>query len=443
MSRSLQRRLTWMLSGTILLAALIAALVAFGFAYREATEFQDDLLRQIAVLAGTSGPTDERPRLSDPDSRISLVRLPEDPRPDWLPEPLTPGFHHVEAQSGSLRVFVHRDTRTGQRMIVAQPTETRDEIALTSALQTLVPLLLLLPVIGWLIVRIVRHEFKPIAELTRHLDAQPADRPTPMTHAGVPDEIRPFVHAINRLLERVAELVRHQRRFIADAAHEIRSPLTALSVQAENLTQARSLEAVRERLLPLQAGIERARKLTEQLLSLARLQSGSQPTQQVDVSALARELIAEHLPLADARGIDLGLDERVSVRVTVAPDSLRLVLRNGLENALKHGRDGGEVTLGIDADDQSVIIEVLDDGPGIPAAERIRVLEPFFRLHHGRSEGSGLGLSIAMEAAARLGGALALIERSDGPGLRFCYRHPRSLSGSIFESGHPSEQLSS
>jgi len=159
---------------------------------------------------------------------------------------------------------------------------------------------------------------------------------------------------------------------------------------------------------------------------LARLQAGGQPTQELDVSALARDLIAEHLPLAQAKRIDLGLEERASVRIVGAPDSLRLVLRNGLENALKYGREGGEVTLRIDADPEYATIEVIDDGPGIPAAERARVLEPFHRLEQASGEGNGLGLSIAREAAIRLGGRLELADRSGEPGLTFRYRQRRA-----------------
>ncbi|MTW23081.1 ATP-binding protein [Allochromatium palmeri] len=428
MRRSLQWRLILMLSGALVLTALVAGLAVFVLIYHEMGEMHDDLLRQVAALADTQGALQANPlgstgsRLVDDETRIRLIRLPGDPRPAWLPEHLTPGFHRLESASEPLRVFVHEDAGSGQRLIVAQPTAEGEEIALDSARHTLVPLLLLLPVMGGLIVRIVRRELAPIADLARHLDAQPAERPNPMSTDQVPQEIRPFVQAINRLLERVAELIQQQRRFIADAAHEIRSPLTALSVQAQNLGQAQTLDAVHARLQPLLAGIERARALTEQLLSLARLQSGTQPSQDVDVSALARELIAEYWPLAEARGIDLGLDERASVRLSASPESVRLVLRNGLENALKYGREGGEVTLRIDANANSAIIEILDDGPGIPAEERARVLEPFLRLQQGQTEGSGLGLSIAREAAMRLGGVLELDARSDGPGLTFRYR---------------------
>ena len=431
MRRSLQRRLTLILGGAILLAALIATLAAFVLAYREATEFQDDLLRQIAVLAdGTAPPSvahpaQAQPVLSDPESRISIIRLPTDARPDWLPTDLAPGFHRLEAKTEPLRVYVRAQTGVARSIVVAQPTQTRDEIALGSALQTLVPMLLLLPVIAWLILHIIRHELAPIGHLARQMDAQPADHPGPLADAEVPDEIRPFVEAINRLLERVADLVQQQRRFIADAAHEIRSPLTALSVQAQNLSQAKTLEAARDRMLPLQAGIERARKLTEQLLSLARLQADDPSKQDLDVAALARDLIAEQLPLAEIRGIDLGLDERAPVRILAAPDSIRLVLRNGLENAIKYGRVGGEVTLRIGADAQYAIIEVIDDGPGIPAADRDRVLEPFRRLAQASGQGSGLGLSIAREAAIRQGGSLELAERDGQTGLIFRYRQRR------------------
>jgi two-component system OmpR family sensor kinase len=201
-----------------------------------------------------------------------------------------------------------------------------------------------------------------------------------------------------------------------------------LSIQARNVQQAASLEAMRERLAPLRAGIERARRLTEQLLSLARVQAGTPPITNVDVAALARELIGEYLPLAEAKGIDLGLDERVPLTINAAPDSLRLVLRNGLENALKYVPEGGDVTLRVDADDAYAHIDIVDNGPGIPAAERARVLDPFYRLPGARGQGSGLGLTIAMEAAARLGGNLDLLDRPESSGLVYRYRQRRAAS---------------
>jgi len=420
------------LGSAILFAGLVASLASFILAYVEATEFQDDMLRQIALLATHSTrslpPLIDAPILprtesvlSDSESRISVIRLPGEPRPGWLDGDLTSGFRTLETDRGRLRVFVQPGP-AGKTTIVAQPTESRDEIASNSALRTLAPLLLLLPVMAWLIPHIVRRELGPVSRLAGYLDAQPADRPRPLTDEGIPDEITSFVHAINRLLERIGVLMDQQRRFISDAAHELRSPLTALSIQAQNLTQVASVETLRERITPLLAGIERARKLTEQLLSLARAQAGEARITEVDVSALARELIAEYLPVAEAKGIDLGLEEATQLKIEAAPETLRLILKNGLENALKYAPKNGEVTLRLDANGGSTIIEIIDNGPGIPLTERARVFDPFYRMAGTVGEGSGLGLAIAREAAAHQGGNLYLLDRPQGSGVLFRYR---------------------
>jgi two-component system OmpR family sensor kinase len=431
MKRSLQRHLSFMLGSAIVFAGLAAAIVSFGLAYSEAKEFQDDMLRQIAslnvrgaaaaILAGSQREATGDLASADAESRIMIIRLPKDPRPDWLSGNLPPGLHTLSAGPGQLRVFIG-DSPSGERTVVAQPTDVRDEIAINSALRTLIPLLLLLPVLAWLIVRIVRSELVPITRLSRNLDAQPADRPQPIADDDLPEEITPFVHAINRLLERVNHLVGQQRRFVADAAHELRSPLTALSIQAQNLKHARSLDAVRERVVSLQEGIDRARQLTEQLLSLARTQAGTTGEAVVDVSTLSRELIAEYLPRAEARGIDLGLEEMAALSVRASPEALRLILKNALENSLKYTPEGGEVTVRLLLDGDSAVIEVVDNGPGIPLAERERVFDSFYRMPGTTDEGSGLGLAIAREAAVRLGGTVSLHERQAGPGLVFRYR---------------------
>jgi two-component system OmpR family sensor kinase len=280
----------------------------------------------------------------------------------------------------------------------------------------------LLPVLIWLIVRIVRSQLAPVAQLARSLDEQSAHHPRQLPINDLPQEITPFVHAINRLLERISHLMGQQRRFIANAAHELRSPLTALSIQSQNLMQAGSPEVMLERISPLQDGIERARHLTEQLLSLARTQADAREQVVTNVSAMARELIAEYLPLSDARQIDLGLDEIAPLSLHAEPDALRLILRNALENALKYTPEGGEVTLRLIPEDGSAIIEIVDTGPGIPVSERARVFDSFYRMPGTAGIGSGLGLAIAREAAIRLGGSVSLHKRENGCGLIFRYQ---------------------
>ena len=267
MRRSLQWRLSLTLSAAVLLAALVAAAIAFFLGYHEATEIQDDILRQIAELAAHDASAGGRigspaaPRgtddLDNAESYITIIRLPENTLPHWLAADLPAGFHTLRADGERLRVF-KRAGPEGRATVVAQPTEVRDEIGLTAARHTLVPLLLLPLLMVWMILRIVRRELAPVRRFAAHLDAQPAERPRALADTGVPSEIRPFVLAINRLLERVGVLMDQQRRFVADAAHELRSPLTALAVQARNLREAATPEAMRERVEPLQAGIARA-----------------------------------------------------------------------------------------------------------------------------------------------------------------------------------------
>jgi two-component system OmpR family sensor kinase len=425
--RSLQRHLSLVLGSAVLLAGLVAAAVSFRLAYSEATEFQDDMLRQIAQLSransavtpGSQQPDLKNDGIADPESRITIFQLPGDTVPAWLKRDLPPGLHTLNAGDAQMRVFVRGGL---MRTIVVQPTEARDEIALNSALRILIPLLLLMPMLIWLIVRIVRSQLTPIASLARRLDEQSAHHPNQLQSDDLPQEIIPFVHAINRLLERINQLMGQQRRFIADAAHELRSPLTALSIQAQNLMHGDTLDVMRERVPPLRDGIERARQLTEQLLSLAGTQAGLEGASMVNVPVMARELIAEYLPLAEARHIDLGLDEVALLSLRTEPDVLRLILRNALENAMKFTPEGGEVTLRLLSDNDEAVIEVVDNGSGIPVPERERVFDPFYRIPGTSEEGSGLGLAIAREAANRLGGTVSVYGRQEGSGLVFRYR---------------------
>lgn len=435
MSRSLQRHLSKMLALAVLVSGVIASLAAFYFAYDEAQEFQDDALRQIAALS--IGTRSQLLRLDaagvsveDPESRIQIFRLPDGPHPAWLPASLATGFHTLTIPGGwdELRVFVRNETG-GARLAVAQSTDIRNEIALNSAWRTLVPLLLLLPVLIGLIAFILRGEFTSLRRLSENLDRQAAERPKALPEQDLPDEITPFVQAINRLLERVDGMIAKQRCFIADAAHELRTPLTALSLQAQNLALAPSHQEMRERLVPLQAGIERARNLTLQLLDLARLQSSEPKFVDIDIQALARELMAEFHPLAEAKEIDLGMDDAGLKSLNSDPHALRLILRNGLLNAIKYTPRGGEVTLRLGQRDGAAWIEIVDTGPGIPPAELDKVFDPFHRVS-AAGEGSGLGLAIAYAASIQLGGQLTLKNREERSGLIFGFRS-RSLTTKI------------
>jgi two-component system OmpR family sensor kinase len=431
---SLQRRLTLTLALAIMVAGLVAAAASFVFGYFEAQELQDDTLRQIAALAAPNAADGRNDAaglrtmptlISEHESRITVMHLAGDVRPAWLAANLTPGLHTLDNANGSMRVFV-RSLPQDERIVVAQRTDLRDEIALNSALRTLVPVILLLPLLGWLTARIVAAELAPVRRLAQSLDAQPSDVLAPLPATDIPDEVSSFVGAINRLLERVNRLMGEQRRFVADAAHELRTPLSALSIQAQNLENAESLEVARQRLVPLRSGLERTQRLAEQLLTLAKTQADTNERTEVDVSNAIRAVIAEFVASAQLRGIDLGMEEVAKVAIPASSDVLRLILSNAIDNALRHTPPGGVVTVRVAAQGNDAIIEVIDTGPGIPEPERTRAFDAFYRLEGSAGNGSGLGLTIARDAAIRLGGELTLEARADREGLVVRYRQRRA-----------------
>ena len=426
MRRSLERQLSITLGLTVVLVGISAGVISFWLAYQDAQEFQDDTLQQIAAMA-SKDVLHETMHLTgsianiDPEVRVMVVKLPPTGKAlSWLSSDLQPGFHTLDSDTSAWRVYVRRSK--GSAIAAVQATQARNEIAIHNALHALLPLILLLPVVLWLVVRIVRKELEPIHELAQNLDAQEPGNPATLPDKNIPDEIVPFVTSINQLLERIRQLLSEQRRFIADAAHELRTPLTALSLQVQNLERADTLEAMRDRIVPLKEGIERGRRMTEQLLSHARNQISTPVLEVINLSKMMRELVADHLQLAESKGIDIGLEGDEQLVLRTDPQMLRLVFKNALSNAIAYTPPDGEITVRFCEEGQDIIFEVIDSGPGIPEAEKDRVFAPFYRIAGTEGSGSGLGLSIAHDAALRLGGAISLENRPSGAGLIFRYR---------------------
>ena len=426
MRRSLEHQLSIALGLTVVLVGIAAGAISFWLAYQDAQEFQDDTLRQIAAMANNDV-LHEAPHLQgkaeniDPEDKVMVVKLTATGRSlNWLPPDLEPGFHTLDSNAGDWRVFVRRSN--GSAVAAIQATEARNEIAIHNALHALLPIILLLPLVLWLVVRIVRRELAPIHVLAQTLDAQVPENPAALSDKNVPDEILPFVTSINQLLEKVRQLLTEQRRFIADAAHELRTPLTALYLQVQNLERAATLEAMRERITPLKEGIERGRRMTDQLLAHAKNQISTPVQESVNLSKMTRELVADHLQLAESKGIDIGLEGDEQLELRTDPQAMRLVLKNALSNAIAYTPPGGEITLRFYEESHNIVIEIIDSGPGIPDAEKGRVFDPFYRIAGTEGSGSGLGLSIAHDAALRLGGTISLENRQPGTGLIFRYR---------------------
>jgi two-component system OmpR family sensor kinase len=439
---SLQIRLSLWLSLAMLSVALIAGIVAFFSAFSEAHELQDDTLRQVATLfnrhvltvpqAGYSG--------SDPESRVFVQLLSTSPPSNptngtnptlALPQNLHDGLQTVRVNNETYRVLV-RTLANGERFAVAQETAVRDEIARDSSLRTLMPFLVLVPILLLVMTYLIRKIFKPIVSLSIEIDQRSEQELHPIAPDPFPAEIQPFVGAINRLLRRVEQSMAAQRRFIADAAHELRTPLTALSLQAERLEDAEMSADAHERLKTLRKGIERGRTLLDQMLALARAQaSGITSNTTVSVQQVYRHVLEDLMPLAELKGIDIGVVSDSDTRVPVNEVDLTTLVKNLVDNAVRYTPSGGRVDLSVLATEEEVTLVVEDNGPGVPETERERVFDPFYRVLGSDEIGSGLGLSIVQAISARVGATVSIGYANDQTrsGLRVMVTFPLRAMG--------------
>jgi two-component system, OmpR family, sensor kinase len=435
---SLRARLYAGLAAIILLTGLAAAVTAFRWAYDEAFELQDAVLLQIGALAVNNrlqtGPVIEHG--IDAETRVIIEELGRSP-PDVnaglprLPDDIPDGLQTLVRGKGSWRLLV-RTRPDGSRVAVSQSTDYRDEIAHDSALRAILPLACLIPCLMLLVGVVIRYSFRPVSRLAAQLDAKESDHLAKLPSEGMPNELLPFIASINRLLARVRAMFDQQRRFIAHAAHELRTPVTALSLQAENLDRAELAQEGRDRLAVLKGGIRRTAHLLEQLLALAKYEAGSAP--QAPPAAfdnIAKEVVGEFMPRAQARAVDLGFERIDHVFVNADPTALAVLIRNLVDNALHHTPDGGRIDMGLFRRGNHAVFRIEDSGPGIPEAELARVFEPFYRGDWSMGEGTGLGLSIVRSVVETLGGSVVLgnIVAPNRTGLCVSVRIPVSSGG--------------
>ena len=423
LNESVQLKLSFTLSLAILAVAVVAGVFSFLSAFDEAHELQDDVLRQVAQLMDRQRllpavpTTDIRLKDADEESRVIVQRLgavsPTTVGVDAggvlpLPGTLTDGLHTLEVGGEIFRVLV-KTTASGERIAVAQESGFRNKIARDGALRTVMPFLVLMPVLLLIVGDLVRKMFRPIAALSKEIDQRAEQELHPVESRHLPVEVRPFAVAINRLLARVGQSMNAQRRFVADAAHELRSPLTALSLQAERLADVEMSGLARERLTTLRQGIERGRSLLDQLLTLAKAQSATDlPKSPVSVQAIYRRVLEDLMPLAEVKHIDIGFEGTQDAYVWASEMDMIAVIKNLVDNAIRYTPEGGRVDLSVNVSSGKAELRIQDGGPGIPLAERDRVFDPFYRTLGSEQIGSGLGLSIVQTIANRIGAEIRL-----------------------------------
>ena len=420
-ARSLRRQLTRWLGLLVLGGSLAAALLAFWLSYGEANEFQDAQLIQMGrLLMRSPAPPPENlapdTRDIDRDDQLHLWRLPVQPSAAWPNrlERLSDGLHTVSGPQGYYRVWI--GTRPdGVRVALGELTDARDEAAQRAGLHTLLPLATLLPLVALAVALILRAGFRPVEQLTADLRRRADTDLSPLETRASPLEIQPFLQAINQLLARLQDTLKQQQRFIADAAHELRTPLTALKLQAANLETVLHEPEARRRLEPLKAGIERARMLASHLLDMARAQQAPALSERtVRLDDCVKEALAASLPLAAEKAIDLGLDRLEPVSLTGDAIALATLARNLMDNAVRYSPAGSRIDVRVYRRDGAPVLEIQDQGPGIPDDEQARVFEPFHRIPGSPGEGSGRGLAIVAGIARHHGAQVSFANLAPG-----------------------------
>jgi two-component system, OmpR family, sensor kinase len=447
--RSIRSRLLFWQISALLLTALLTGLLSYQFARHGFDQARDYGLQQIAESVmrhdetplptrtpkGNSDPSAvPEPSASGTDS--STDTLDETPgEPDegqfvsqvWSEDgaliyssleddgpPLQPtGYHQVAWQDQVWRTYtVARNLRTVQ---VAVSVLDRDQVFAELLPWVLLPTGMLVVILGLLIHEAVSRALRPLENLRRDI----GDRAVSELHAvptnDLPDEVAPLAHTLNQLLERLDQLLAGQRQFLADAAHELNTPLAAIKLQAQLARRARGDDR-EEAIDALDAGIERAIHLTAQLLQLARLEPDVREPElsRVQLDGIVRDAVIAFSPHADQRKSDLGLLQADPAQVRGDGHSLRVMLDNLIDNALRYSPEGARIDVSLRAENGQAVIEVGDNGPGIAPSERAQVLERFVRLHPAGTTGSGLGLAIVREIASQHGASLSLLDTPGG-----------------------------
>jgi signal transduction histidine kinase len=424
---SLRTRLLVALLGAVLVAGVVASAATYSGARAEVGTMLDEEMRQVALslrdhavldvsrLAPGSGDPNQRVVVQIWDPRGVAVYLSNAATP--LPLSRAPGFSDLTHEGRQWRMYT---ARTGPQTIqVAQPISVRTELAAAAALRLLVPILAVLPLLAGLVWLILDRGLAPLARVARAVGTRSPASLDPLPAGGLPGEVRPLVDALNGLLARLGDALSMQRRFAADAAHELRTPLTALALQIQLAERAKSDGERAAALAKLKDGVKRASRLVQQLLALARLEpeAAETPFAPVAIDALAQSVVEELAPLAAAKSVTLAATRVEPVDAKGNEDALRLLAGNLVDNAIRYAPAGGRVEVRAFRRGADAVLEVADDGPGIPADERARVFDRFYRVPGTDAPGSGLGLAIARQVADLHHGRIELDDGLGGRGL--------------------------
>lgn len=438
--RSLERFLLGWIMGALALGAVLIVMVTYLITLDEMNEIFDDGLKNVAEAVGTQRQGDidrhdpavrvrpPRTDVADPAEIVTILWtragqpvFSSDPR---VAIPFTDREALREVRVGQEDWIVYTDVSLNGVAQAAQRAAARHETAVEAASKIVVPMLALVGLVAVLMVVALRRGLKPLDAAAQDVASRTATSLAPIPTDEVPREIVPLVGSINGMMERLAMALCNQRRFLADAAHELRTPVTALRLQLQMLKRAEDPARRDEAVADLEAGIDRAQRLVEQLLNVARFESDGETMQRepVDLAALVRTVVGAMSAKAEHCGLDLGAVGDAPVLVDGDVGQLTVLLNNLVENALRYTPAGGVVDVLAGVSDGRPALRVVDTGPGIPEAEHEHVFVRFYRGPQASEQasepgGTGLGLAIVKAIADLHGATVSLHTPPTGRGL--------------------------
>ena len=325
------------------------------------------------------------------------------------------GFADSGTGADGWRVYSLWDRKRELLVQVGEAQDARAAIGREMARNLVLPLAIALPLLALALIVLIRGRLAPLSRMADSIAARSPESLDAISLAGVPRELHPVLDRLNALFARIGASMEQERRFTADAAHELRTPLAAMRTHAQVALASRA-EGEREAALNnVIVATDRATHLLEQLLMLARLDSAASAKgfDSCELRGLAIDAVARAAPAAMAKDIELELQEGGAAVVRGQPTLLTVLMRNLIDNAVRYSPRGGRVRVAVTSDSHGAAFEVADSGPGIPAAERQRVLDRFYRIIGSGETGSGLGLSIVARIAELHGAALELADNVD------------------------------
>jgi two-component system sensor histidine kinase QseC len=450
--RSLRRELLLVLLGSVALIWIATSLVSYLDARHELDELLDAHLAQSASLLVAQGgreadeiDVEHAPLLHRYSRRVAfqlwehgtVLGLHSINAPNTRLSPQIDGFSDAAIDGERWRVFSAWDAGHRYLVQVGERRDARDEIVAKIAQNLLWPLAVALPVLGLLVGLGIARATRPLRLVHDEVGRRAPDNLSELDVGDAPDEVVPLIESLNRLFRRVAASIENERRFTADAAHELRTPLAALRAQAQVAHGALEAAERRRALDNVIAGCDRASHMIDQLLTLARLEPEGfvGRREPCDLHELARGAIAEAVPAALARAIEIELASGPPATVCGDARLLAILLRNVLDNAVRYSPSHSTVRVRVTGPDGGASLCVADEGPGVPVAERERLGRRFHRLPGTEGTGSGLGLSIVKRIAEIHGASVGFAETAPGVGLTVTVSFPNA--GAHGASGRP------